>query len=134
MIVAEATGANAAKAANTAAAATVRRASPCTIVNSPCVRGLLIVFVIRKVALARKAPSKTGWEEMLGVVAEVRVPLDPEGQVFARGALWRARLEDGEGPLGIGDRVRVVSVEGLTLLVEPLEQPAGTTKSREGVS
>jgi membrane protein implicated in regulation of membrane protease activity len=53
--------------------------------------------------------------------------LAPVGQVFVQGALWRARLADGpagangERVLGRGARVRVESVDGLTLYVRPLE-------------
>ena len=61
----------------------------------------------------------TGWEELMGAEGEVRVALDPVGQVFVQGALWRARLADGEEQVPVGARVRVREVDGLTLLVEP---------------
>jgi membrane-bound serine protease (ClpP class) len=77
-----------------------------------------IVFASRKALAAhRDEPVRTGSEELVGAVAEVREPLDPEGQVFVAGALWRARTSGGE--LGLGNRVRVKSVDGLTLEVEP---------------
>jgi membrane-bound serine protease (ClpP class) len=79
----------------------------------------------RKVLEAhREAPVRAGHEELIGSSAEARTPLDPEGQVWIEGALWRARLGDG-GRLRPGDRVRVEAVEGLTLVVRP-EQTAGT--------
>src|SRR3954468_1613789 len=78
-----------------------------------------IVFASRKaIAAHRDEPVRTGSEEMIGAVAEVREPLDPEGQVFVFGALWRARASDG-GPIGLGNRVRIKAVDGLTLEVEP---------------
>lgn len=81
-------------------------------------------FVTRKVVEAHEAPPRAGAEELTGATAEVRSTLDPEGQVWIEGALWRARLGDGDGPIGPGDRVRVEAVEGLTLLVRA-EPPAG---------
>jgi membrane protein implicated in regulation of membrane protease activity len=39
--------------------------------------------------------------------------------VFLNGALWRARSTDGER-VELGNRVRVRSVDGLTLEVEPV--------------
>jgi membrane-bound serine protease (ClpP class) len=81
--------------------------------------GGFVVLAIQRVVRARREPVRTGYEELVGVTAEVRVPLAPEGQVFAHGALWRARAADGHGPIGTGDRVRVESVDGLTLLVRP---------------
>jgi len=75
-------------------------------------------FVTRKVIEAhRDRPVRTGMEELVGSVAEVRSPLDPKGQVWAGGTIWGARLAGGDGPVGLGDRVRVDAVEGLTLVV-----------------
>ena len=71
----------------------------------------------------RNEPVRTGYEEMAGATAEVRSPLDPEGQVFLQGAVWRARLRGGEGRVPVGGRVRVESVDGLTLMVRPKPQP-----------
>jgi membrane-bound serine protease (ClpP class) len=89
-----------------------------------------IVFASRKALAAhRNEPVRTGSEELLGAVGEVREPLDPEGQVFLSGALWRARAISG-GEIGLGNRVRVKAVDGLTLEVEPApdRDPASVEK------
>jgi membrane-bound serine protease (ClpP class) len=94
--------------------------SPPVVIVIGLVIGAGMVFVVRKVLEARRNPVLTGWEEMVGAEGVVREPLAPVGQVFVRGALWRARAAgegDGEAPIGRGDRVRVESVEGLTLRV-----------------
>src|SRR4051812_21152001 len=79
-----------------------------------------IVFASRKALAAhRDEPVRTGSEELVGSIGEVREPLDPAGQVFIQGALWRARASD-EGAIGLGNRVRVKAVDGLTLEVEPV--------------
>ena len=70
---------------------------------------------------------------MIGAIAEVREPLDPVGQVFVQGALWRALLVDGDRDrreLDRGSRVRVESVEGLTLHVSPVGAAQVTEPSR----
>jgi membrane-bound serine protease (ClpP class) len=88
-----------------------------------------IVFASRKaIAAHRDEPVRTGSEEMIGSVAEVREQLDPEGQVFVAGALWRARTR--EGTIGLGNRVVIKSVDGLTLEVEPASDrdPASAQK------
>jgi membrane-bound serine protease (ClpP class) len=86
------------------------------------------VVVGRKVLAAhREEPVRTGWEELIGAVGEVREPLDPSGQVFVEGALWQARTDDG-ARIDLGNRVRVVSVEGLRLIVEPAD---GNPATRE---
>ena len=83
-----------------------------------------IVFASRKALRAhREQPVRTGWEQLVGEVGEVREPLDPVGQVFIDGALWRAEAS-GEGSITTGTRVRITSVDGLTLEVEPVAERA----------
>ena len=106
--------------------------APVVIVTGLLIGGFLAVAVERAIR-ARGQPARTGWEEMIGAVGEVREPLDPIGQVFVEGALWRAELAPpssgseqsaagsagDERPLERGSRVRVESVDGLTLRVRP---------------
>jgi membrane-bound serine protease (ClpP class) len=77
-------------------------------------------FAARKAVEASRAAAHTGWEELVGAEGEVREALDPAGQVFVHGALWRARIVTGSGSLERGSRVRVESVDGLTLVVTPV--------------
>jgi membrane-bound serine protease (ClpP class) len=96
--------------------------------------GGLLAFAVQRAVQARTQPKRTGWEEMVGAVGEVRQPLDPMGQIFVEGALWRARLEASmtdERRLERGSRVRVESVEGLTLHVRPLESGEEATEASE---
>jgi membrane-bound serine protease (ClpP class) len=84
---------------------------------------VLIGFAVAKVVQARRAPTKTGQEELVGEIGVVREPLDPTGLVFVHGEIWRAHV-DGE-PIGIGESVRVEAIEdGLVLSVSRVEQPA----------
>lgn len=86
-----------------------------------------VVFASRKALAAnRNEPVRTGYEELIGSTAEVRAPLDPAGQVFINGALWQARTVGG-GTIGPGNRVRIKSVDGLTLEVEPVSDPDPAT-------
>jgi membrane-bound serine protease (ClpP class) len=105
--------------------------------------GGFLALAVERAMRARRQPARTGWEEMIGAVGEVRDPLDPVGQIFVEGALWRAELmppgDGSEHPgadtgadgraLERGSRVRVESVEGLTLRVRPLE---GKPNAAEG--
>jgi membrane-bound serine protease (ClpP class) len=86
-------------------------------------------LISRKVLEAhREQPVRAGHEELIGAPAEVRTSLDPEGQVWIEGALWRARLVGDGAPLRPGDRVTVEAIEGLTLVVRPETSPAGAEK------
>ncbi|MDP9296971.1 MAG: hypothetical protein M3O88_09805 [Actinomycetota bacterium] len=54
---------------------------------------------------------------LVGLLGETRGPLSPEGPVFVKGTLWKARTSD--GPIPPGTRVRIRGVDGLILRVEP---------------
>jgi membrane-bound serine protease (ClpP class) len=82
--------------------------------------GVLVLLAGRKALAAhRNQPVRTGYEELAGAIAVARSSLDPEGQVFLQGAIWHARLRGGKDRVAAGDRVRVESVDGLTLVVRP---------------
>jgi membrane-bound serine protease (ClpP class) len=101
------------------------------IVAAGVVLAAFVIFAARKALAAhRDEPVRTGWEEVIGSIGEVREPLDPEGQIFVGGALWRARVADGGSSIDLGTTVRVRSVDGLTLVVEPVpeQDPASVEK------
>jgi membrane-bound serine protease (ClpP class) len=88
-------------------------------------------FVTRKVLAARRQPRvRTGTEGIVGSSGEARSSIDPDGRVWLGGTIWSARLAAGSGPVGLGDRVKVEAVDGLTLVVRP--EPQTAVQSREG--
>jgi membrane protein implicated in regulation of membrane protease activity len=70
----------------------------------------------------RRYRVTTGAEGLIGERAEVIEALSPAGRVRLRGEIWNAR-----GPVGTdrGEPVRVASLDGLTLVVEPFEEASG---------
>lgn len=87
---------------------------------------LVTGIAVTKIVQARRAPTKTGREELLDEVGVVRHRLDPDGTVFVHGELWRAHTN--EAPLETGEHVRVDSVgEGLVLEVSRAEEPAAVS-------
>jgi membrane-bound serine protease (ClpP class) len=96
------------------------------IIAVAVVIGALGLLIAQRAYRAYRQPHvMTGWEELIGASGDVRVPLDPVGQVFVEGALWRARRASGEGVLERGTPVKVTAVDGLTLFVEPVETRVG---------
>lgn len=79
------------------------------------------VFAAGKVVQSRRNKVQTGWEELAGEAGEVRVELDPIGQAFIRGALWRARSSD-DSTIEAGATVVVDRVDGLTVFVHRRDQ------------
>ncbi len=80
-------------------------------------------FIVHRVIVARRQPVATGREELVGMTAEVKTTLDPEGTVLFKGELWAAVSESGR--VELGESVVVDRVERLTLHVSKKE-PEGT--------
>ncbi|HEY9899764.1 MAG TPA: nodulation protein NfeD [Pantanalinema sp.] len=80
---------------------------------SGCAIAALVTMAVR----AQRRRVTTGKAGMVGAIARVRTPLEPEGQVFVNGELWRAVSL--EGPVPVGAAVEIRRVEHLTLFVVP---------------
>lgn len=66
---------------------------------------------------SQRRQATVGAEALMGREVEAKTALDPSGRVRVKGELWQARCVTGSA--AAGDRVRVVGIDGLTLLVEP---------------
>jgi membrane-bound serine protease (ClpP class) len=88
------------------------------VVFTAALLGSFFAWVISKAVQARHRKVHTGSEEMIGAQGVVRSRLDPVGQIFVRGALWRSRTADGRA-LDVGEKVIVDAIDGLTLTVSP---------------
>jgi membrane-bound serine protease (ClpP class) len=75
------------------------------------------VFLVSLVIRARAAKVVTGASGMEGEIAVAHTPLDLEGKVFVHGEFWDAVCTI---PVAAGARVRIVTVEGLRVKVEPV--------------
>jgi membrane-bound serine protease (ClpP class) len=83
---------------------------------------LVTAIVATKIIRARRAPTKTGREEMVGEIGVVRNALSPSGLVNVHGEIWKAHA-DGD-PIPAGENVRVEMVgEDLVLEVSRVEIP-----------
>jgi membrane-bound serine protease (ClpP class) len=74
--------------------------------------GVISIFLMALAVRARRVPVTTGTEGMIGEIGVGR----PDGKVFVHGELWNA-----VGAVEPGMRVRVRGVEGLRVIVEPVE-------------
>jgi membrane-bound ClpP family serine protease len=87
------------------------------------VAGVALLTAVRGVASVARRRPRTGIGSLVGSVGEVRNELEPVGQVFVDGALWRARpCFNEEERLRAGDHVVVEGVQGLTLSVRRAEE------------
>lgn len=84
---------------------------------------VLTAIAVTKVVQARRAPKRTGQEELIGEIGVVRRPLQPAGLVAVHGELWQARSNDGS--IATGEQVRVEAIgDDLVLVVARVEDRA----------
>ncbi|MEE8413980.1 MAG: nodulation protein NfeD [Dehalococcoidales bacterium] len=75
----------------------------------------VFTFVISRIIKALHSQASTGWEELLGKPALVKVALAPEGIVLFRGENWKAVSE--EGKMEPGEEIIINRIENLKLYV-----------------
>jgi membrane-bound serine protease (ClpP class) len=80
---------------------------------------LILIVMVRLALRARHTRVATGLAGMIGLKGRAETAIEPEGRVFVRGELWRARSQT---KIAAGENVRVVGVEGLTLYVDLAER------------
>lgn len=87
------------------------------IVPAAIITALFFVFVVGMGLRAQKQKVQTGQEGLVGEIGTVAIDLKPSGKVLVHGELWAAHSE----VVALrGTKVRVVSINGLELTVEPL--------------
>ncbi|HEU4918256.1 MAG TPA: nodulation protein NfeD [Candidatus Limnocylindrales bacterium] len=87
--------------------------------------GIIMVLVTVAALRTRKMamPGLAGIDVGRGMQGVVKSPLEPLGSVHIAGEEWTARSVD-DRPIARGTQVKVVAVDGLTVLVEPDPQPS----------
>ncbi len=81
--------------------------------------GLITTFLVRIVWQARRNKVMIGPDALVGAVGVAQQPLAPRGQIIVHGELW---LAESDVPVAAGESVRVRAVDGLKLLVAPVQQ------------
>jgi membrane-bound serine protease (ClpP class) len=76
---------------------------------------VFVMVLVRLVVQAQRRRAVTGREGLVGLVGRAETDVAPEGWVLVGGERWRAVGE--EGPIGRGEPVAVVSMQGLVLRV-----------------
>src|ERR1700722_6807203 len=93
------------------------RLSLAFIIPSVILTSAFFLLIVGKGLQAQRLPIKVGKEAMLGKIANALTPIDSTGgRVFFDGTSWTA---ESTTPIGQGDRVQIVAIEGLTVKVIP---------------
>jgi len=80
---------------------------------------LITIFLLRLVLKARALKGASGEAGMMAEIGIAKTDLDPRGSVFVHGEWWNAVATS---RVARGEKVKVVSLEGLTLTVAPAEE------------
>jgi|TARA_B100002003_G_scaffold34644_1_gene29983 membrane-bound serine protease (ClpP class) len=91
------------------------RVDPWLIVIVAVLIGGFLVFAITQVIAIHRRQASTGWEDLVGKTAVVKVALAPVGMVFFRGEFWSAISETGR--IEPGEEVTISRIDGLKLYV-----------------
>jgi len=81
--------------------------------------GVIVAFYLNYIRISIKKKPKAGPESLIGKEGIVYTTLEPEGEVRVEGIIWRAKSKD-NSKIEKGQKVRVVKIEGLTLMVEKI--------------
>ncbi len=97
--------------------------------------GTALAFIVGMPSMVRTrfATPTIGREWMVGELATVTEAVDPDGTVQLGGARWRARTNRAT-PVAVGERARVVGIDGITLDVEPESGGARDYRERRSKS
>jgi membrane-bound serine protease (ClpP class) len=91
---------------------------------------VIMIFVLKLAIRARRAKVTTGTAGMIGLVGRAQTTIAPQGTVFVRGELWRARSRMNIAP---GEGVRVKGIDGLMLDVEADAEAAAVPKKASAI-
>ena len=90
------------------------------IISVAVVLSGFLFIVVRAVYKAHRVKPVTGKDGIIDSAAVVSSTLKPEGQVKIYGEIWRAVSDTGKN-IKQGKKVRVISIDGLTLTVSEIK-------------
>ena len=90
-----------------------------TIIGTTGVSALFIILLMSRVAMMRRKRVHTGIEAMVGTCGEARADFTGSGLVWVNGESWNAQTRV---PVKKGEKVKILSISGLELIIEPLQE------------
>ena len=92
--------------------------SPGLIISISLISSIVFLIFIIAAVKARRRSAETGQESMVGKVAVALEDFTEAGQVRAVGEIWNASAAR---PIHKGQKVKVTEMDGLTLVVSPMD-------------
>ena len=105
-------------AGSAAAAATDSSVLPWVVFAGTSAAMLVVVRPIAKKHMRTPGEIRSGAAALVGQEADVTAEVSAaDGRVKLAGEIWSARSFDGQTSFGVGERVRVLEIDGATALV-----------------
>jgi membrane-bound serine protease (ClpP class) len=98
-----------------------QRVSVPLVIGVSLATGALFLTILTFALRAQQRPVEVGWEALVGRIGDARTELAPAGTVQVAGELWSATLIEPDDHVSEGTRIEVIGVDGLKLIVRPLE-------------
>jgi len=93
-----------------------------TLLTFTIILSILFGGITLKVIESKKRGSTDSFTPEVGSIGTVKSELlKPDGQVYVKGETWSAECLEGYGPIYKNEKVKVIKVEGVRLIVAPLE-------------
>ncbi|HJQ70298.1 MAG TPA: NfeD family protein [Blastocatellia bacterium] len=86
-----------------------------------------ILLMLKVASRARRAKRDVGLTGIVGLRGRAVTTVAPEGTVFVRNELWRARAAEA---IGQGESVLVTGLDGITLEVEAKATPGNKSEKQ----
>jgi membrane-bound serine protease (ClpP class) len=97
-----------------------QQVNPLVVYAMGALIGVIGFYIVSIVVRVRRRPVTTGMEGMIGATVIAATPLLPQGRVRYDGEDWAAVLDPPATAADPGTELRIVSVEGLRLHVQPV--------------
>jgi membrane-bound serine protease (ClpP class) len=81
---------------------------------------VIIIWMVYKAAQAKVSKIKTGKEALIGSLGVAVTDLKPKGEIRVLGEFWQATAQ--EKRINNGEKVKVVGMDGMFLIVKPVEE------------
>ena len=92
--------------------------SPITVFPAVATLAAIVLFIVQRALRIQAQPVATGLPGLLNELGVASTDFTPDGKVFVHGELWNATSARS---IRQGDKVRIIRVDGLTLVVDQLE-------------
>ncbi len=95
------------------------RVSLPVVIAMASVSTIFVLMLVGRISMMRRKRFRTGMEAMIGMVGEAQADFEEDGMIWVNGESWNVQCQ---GSIKKGDKVKILSISGIILSVEPLKE------------